>query len=75
MTAPPRPDAPRPPIRLSFRGEREREAYLDGIERNMASVGLKWEGAREFVPGKGGAGDGYQLSCGSFKMHVLEHER
>lgn len=41
----------------------------------MSSAGLKWQGGRQFVPGKKGAGDGYQLSCGKFKMHVLEHER
>lgn len=62
-------------IRLSFRTERSRAAYLDGLERKMSSAGLEWEAAREFVPGKRGAGDGYQLSCGTFKMHVLEHER
>lgn len=61
--------------RLSFRTERSREAYVNGIERKMSSAGLEWEAAREFVPGKRGAGDGYQLSCGMFKMHVLEHER
>lgn len=41
----------------------------------MAAAGLQWDETREFVRGKKGAGDGYQLSCGVFKMHVLEHER
>ena len=61
--------------RLSFRNNRDREAYFVGLERKMSSAGLKWQGGRQFVPGKKGAGDGYQLSCGRFKMHVLEHER
>lgn len=41
----------------------------------MSSAGLEWKAAPEIVAGKKGAGDGYQLSCGTFKMHVLEHER
>lgn len=41
----------------------------------MAAAGVEWGAAREVVPGKRGAGDGYQLSCRLFKMHVLEHER
>ncbi|CAM9963348.1 unnamed protein product [Pylaiella littoralis] len=61
--------------KLSFRHERSREVYLEGLERRMSSAGLEWGAAREAVPGKRGAGDGYQLSCGTFKMHVLEHER
>lgn len=62
-------------IRLSFRDERERDAYLAVVETRMAAAGLKWKDNREFVRGKRGSGDGYQLSCAMFKMHVLEHER
>ncbi|CAM9446423.1 unnamed protein product [Scytosiphon promiscuus] len=61
--------------KLSFRTERGREAYLHSLERNMSSAGLQWGKAREFVPGKKGAGDGFQLSCARFKMHVFEQER
>ncbi|CAM9930059.1 unnamed protein product [Ectocarpus fasciculatus] len=61
--------------KLKFRFQEGREAYLHCLERKMLSAGLAWEAAPEFVCGKKGARDGYQLSCGSFKMHVLERDR
>ncbi|CAN0175982.1 unnamed protein product [Ectocarpus sp. 4 AP-2014] len=61
--------------KLKFRSREGREAYLHCLERKMSAAGLAWEAAPEFVCGKKGARDGYQLSCGSFKMHVLERDR
>lgn len=49
--------------------------HLALVEARMAKAGLKWGEDRELVPGKKSGKDGYQLSCGSFKMHVLEMER
>lgn len=61
--------------RLFFRNERERDAYRTLLQTRMAAAGLEWGETREEVPGRKGAKDGYQLSCGKFKMHVLESDR